>query len=172
MKQIINSFFRWYDKHLLLNTAIAAVLFSLQLVHLYWLTTDIVLYKLLDQKFFGLSGVWETIILIVDYTEIPVIITTSLIYLNELRKKFNWKSILFLLFLNSQWLHIFWITDEFVIEHVTSHVGPSILTPTLAWIAIMIDYLELPVIYDTIKKLFDGLKSQDLQKVYLALKED
>ena len=35
---------------------------------------------------------------------------------NELRRGFSWRALLFLAFLNSQWLHIFWITDEFVVE--------------------------------------------------------
>ena len=61
------------------------------------------------------------------------------------------KPILYLLFLNSQLLHIFWITDEFV---VSSGAGETSSLPVwLAYVAILIDYLELPVIYDTVKRL-------------------
>ena len=51
--------------------------------------------------------------------------------------------------LNSQWLHLFWITDEIVLEVLA--VKTLVYIPAwLAWIAISIDYLELPVMYDTI----------------------
>ena len=61
------------------------------------------------------------------------------------------KTWLYLLLLNSQWIHLFWITDEVVLENFTGEA----LVPIpfwLAWIAISIDYLELPVMYDTITK--------------------
>lgn len=173
MKQLINSFFKWYNKHLLLNTAIAAVLFGIQLVHLYWLSADVVAMRLIGQSFFPLEGFWQFLITVVDYTEIPALITTSLLYINDLRAGKNpLKNIAFLIFLNSQWLHIFWITDEYVIEHFLNHSETSVLPLWLAWIAIAIDYLELPVIFDTFKKLFDGLKSKDLKSINKALKED
>lgn len=171
MKKLINQFFSWYEKHLILNTSIAAFLFLIQLIHLYWLTTDVVLYDLIGQKFFGLSGVWETVILVVDYTEIPALITTSLVYLNALRKKFTLKSILYLVFLNSQWLHIFWITDEFVLEHITQHSQNTVLPIWLAWLAISIDYLELPVIYDTFAKLLEAFKKKNIHSISSALKD-
>ncbi len=62
------------------------------------------------------------------------------------------KPILYLVFLNSQWLHIFWITDEFVI--VAGDGESTSLPAWLASVALLIDYLELPVIYDTVKRLF------------------
>lgn len=153
MMSIISKFWKWYERHLVLNTGIAAGLFLLQLVHLYWLTTNVVAFKLLGISFWELTGIWQVLIVLVDYTEIPALISVSLIYINELRKKFNLKSILFLLFLNSQWLHLFWITDEFVVESFAVTGGGTILPIWLAWVAIMIDYLELPVIFDTLKKL-------------------
>ncbi len=54
-----------------------------------------------------------------------------------------------ILLINSQWLHIFWITDEILLEQ-------GILSPFLAWLAILIDYLELPVIFDTMKRTVTG----------------
>jgi hypothetical protein len=97
--------------------------------------------------------------LVVDYTEIPALISVSLIYLNELRKGWNWKSFLFLLFLNSQWLHIFWITDEYVVQELSGLAGVG-LPAALAWVAIGIDYLELPVIVDTIKKFVVAVREE------------
>ena len=77
----------------------------------------------------------------------------SLVYVNELRHGFTLKALLFLLFLNSQWLHIFWITDEYVVQRAVRRTRPSSSLPAwLAWVAILIDYLELPVIYDTLKR--------------------
>ena len=160
MKGIWQSFWNWYERHYALNVGISAFLFMLQLAHLYWLTTDVVAARLFGSSFFNPGPIFETFILIVDYTEIPAIITTSLVYINGLRKQLNAKDALYLLFLNSQWLHIFWITDEFVVERIGG--GSIAAVPVwLAWVAIGIDYLELPVIYDTIKKFFTHRAKKD-----------
>jgi hypothetical protein len=169
MRKSINKFWKWYEKNTTLNTGVASGLFTLQLVHLYWLTTAVVFLKLFGKSFFTPTPSFEFIITLVDYTEIPAIIVTSILYLNELRKNFNAKSLWFLFFINSQWLHLFWITDEFVIEHFTRHVGPKILPIWLAWIAIFIDYLELPVISDTLKKFFISLKEEGVKPAFEKL---
>jgi len=127
------------------------VLFALQLVHLYWLTTDVVIFRLAGTSFFPeTSGLITFLIVIIDYLEIPAIISVSLVYIHSLRKKKNTKDIWYLILLNSQWLHIFWITDEIVIE---SFINQS-WHPILIWIAILIDYLEFPIIFETIKRAF------------------
>lgn len=149
---MLKRFWNFYNKYLPFNTSIAAFLFSLQLVHLYWLTTNVVLKKLIGVSFFDPKGFWEIFILVVDYTEIPALVTTSLVYLNELRKSVTLKALLFLVFLNLQWVHIFWITDEFVISHLFSNEPNHHNFPDwYLWTAILIDYLELPVIFETIK---------------------
>lgn len=165
-------FWAWYNKYLVLNTGIAAGLFVLQLIHLYWLTTHVVFLKLFDTSFFTPSPFWETIIVLVDYTEIPALITTSLVYINELRKRYNLKSILYLIFLNSQFLHIFWITDEFVEARLTGAPEVTILPLWLAFLAIAIDYLELPVIFETIKKFFEVLGRGNFKKALETFKKD
>jgi hypothetical protein len=172
--KIFDSFWKWYNKHLLLNTAIAAFLFALQLVHLYWLTTHVVFLKAFGVSYFNPTEFYQTIIILVDYTEIPALITTSLVYINEIRKKkgSNFKNYLFLAFLNIQLVHIFWITDEFVIETLSGVADGTVLPDWAAWIAILIDYLELPVIFETLKKLYDGLKDKNLSEINKALKED
>lgn len=157
---MLQKFWSWYDSHLTLNTSLATVLFVLQLIHLYWLTTHIVFLRLFGESFFNPLPFWELTIILVDYTEIPALISVSLIYINNLHKKFNWKSILFLIFLNSQWLHIFWITDEFVIESFTGTGAGTVLPIWLVWVAILIDYLELPIIFDTLGKTFILLKKK------------
>lgn len=149
----LDKFWNWYEKNLKINTLVASGLFILQIIHLYWLTTHIVTNKLFNIDLFPISGILELGIILVDYTEIPALITTSLVYLNEHRKKFAIKNILYLFFLNIQWVHLFWLTDEVVIEQFSGN-APIILPFWLSWLAIIIDYLELPVIYDTIKKSF------------------
>ena len=153
----VRGFWAWYEKHYALNVAIAAALFLLQLVHLYWLTVDVVAYRLVGERYLGLEGALRYVILVVDYTEIPALIGTSLLYVNDLRKRFSWRAVIFLVFLNSQWLHIFWITDEFVVGEFAGEAGSS-LPVWLAWVAIGIDYLELPVIVDVLRKLVVALR--------------
>lgn len=156
---MIQKFWKWYESHLTENTVIAAGLFVLQLVHLYWLTTHVVIHKAFGFSLFDPSPLLQWLIIVVDYTEIPALIATSIIYINEMRKKdgSHFKQWLYLFFLNIQFVHIFWITDEFVVESFTGNAG-TILPAWLAWVAIMIDYLELPVIFETLKKAFDMLK--------------
>lgn len=165
------SFWKWYNRHLLLNTSVAAGLFTLQLVHLYWLTVHVVFHKVFGVSFWDPAPFLEWLLIFVDYTEIPALITTSLVYINELRKKYNFKSILYLIFLNSQFLHIFWITDEFVEARLTGAPEVTILPLWLAFLAIAIDYLELPIIFETLKKLFDLLKKGEVRKLQEAFKE-
>ncbi|HYI14355.1 MAG TPA: hypothetical protein VEX37_03115 [Thermomicrobiales bacterium] len=164
VRRAVQVFFEWYERHYTLNIAIAALLFVLQLVHLYWLSADVVAQRLIGESYFSPDGLFYYAILIIDYTEVPALLSVSLIYINELRKGWSWKAFLFLLFLNSQWLHIFWITDEFVTAEFSGVTAGSSLPGWLAWIAILIDYLELPVIYDTLKKLAVAIREQHVGK--------
>ncbi|MEX2552806.1 MAG: hypothetical protein WD627_07400 [Actinomycetota bacterium] len=114
---------------------LSALLFLTQIVHLVWMTTYVV-----PVKIWGIS-LWsppEAPLAFADYLEIPAIVTTSILYLRTR----DWK-MLFLV--NVQLLHIYWITDEIILNRNT-------LNPILAWMAIMIDYLEIPVIIDTSRR--------------------
>lgn len=153
---MFSKFWNWYSAHKALNTGLAGGLFLFQLVHLYWLTTHVVSLRLFGESFWSPEALWQAIIVLVDYTEIPALILTSLVYVNEFRERRTAKSLWYLLLLNSQWLHIFWITDEVVVEQFIG-AAPVILPLWLSWCAIFIDYLELPVIYDTLKKFFGSL---------------
>lgn len=157
----MNRFWDWYNRHYTLNITIAAALFTLQIIHLIWLTFDPLWFKLFGEALFEADKPWSWPLLLVDYTEIPVLISVSLVYLNELRNGFEWKPALYLAFLNTQWLHIFWITDEFV---VASNDGAAAVgLPTwLAYMAMLIDYLELPVIYDTLKRMVVAVREHRL----------
>ena len=161
-------FWDWYNRHYALNLSLAAGLFALQIVHLIWLTLDPLALRLLGEAVVELDKPWSWPLLLVDYTEIPALLGVSLVYVNELRNGFAWKPVLFLAFLNSQWLHIFWITDEFVV--VSDDRNAAVGLPAwLAYVAISIDYLELPVIYDTLRKLVAALRQHRLRRF---LRED
>ena len=125
-------------------TRITASLFIVQLIHLYWLSTDVVIFRLTGKDFFELSDFWSMVIALVDYTEVPALIAGTVLYLKN-------RNLLFLVLINLQWLHLFWITDEFIVEQFTGAAN-TVLPLWLAWLAIVIDYLELPVIFDTIRK--------------------
>ena len=154
------------------NIAIAAGLFILQIFHLYWLTTTVVTARLFDLILFHPSAWFESVLIFVDFLEIPTLIAVSLIYISELRKKNNGKSLLYLIFLNSQWLHIFWITDEFVVEKLTGAGAGTILPIWLAWLAIFIDYLELPVIYDTLIRFRKSFRTKGLRVSLSEIREN
>ncbi len=149
---LINRFFAWYERHYRVAVTVTTLLFFLQIAHLYWLCAHVISLKLLGVSYFTPSEFWQAIIVLIDYTEIPALISTTVLYWYELRKGFSWKSILFIILLNTQWLHLFWITDEFVLDMFQGTEKSTILPWWLAWIAILIDYLELPVIVDTIWK--------------------
>jgi hypothetical protein len=167
IRTYIQQFWHCYERHYVLNITIATLLFILQIIHLYWLTADVVAERLVGRSFWQVEGIWEFIIVFVDYLEIPAIISVSLIYINELRKRWQWKPILYLLLLNSQWLHLFWITDEFVIEQFREHPTGTVLPVWLAWVAILIDYLEIPVMIDTINRFIQAVKQRRV-KQFLA----
>ena len=159
---VLERFWGWYQRHYAVNLALTTGLFTLQLVHLYWLTTHVVAMKMLGQSYFTLTPFWQYLIILVDYSEIPALISTSVLYVFELRHEFRWKYVAFLLMLNSQWLHLFWITDTFIIH--TFNGMETVLPVWLAWVALLIDYLELPVIADTIVRLFRSVFKGGLKK--------
>ena len=147
---IAKRFFDWYNSNYRFNLRFATVFFLLQLVHLIWLTGNVVFFKLFGISIFPPQLNW--LIAVVDYTEIPALISVSLVYINDIvLGRGGKKAWLYLLLLNSQWLHILWITDEIILANFTGQALVAIPV-WLAWIAISIDYLELPVMYDTILK--------------------
>ncbi|MEK7642735.1 MAG: hypothetical protein AAB392_02980 [Patescibacteria group bacterium] len=168
---LIREFWRWYERNYKLNLGIAAGLFLLQIIHLFWLFGEVVTMKLFGSPLFILHDAPKLIIILVDYTEIPALFAVSGVYINELRKSWQWKSALYLFFINSQWLHLFWITDEFILKTITDASLVS-LPLWFAWVAIAIDYLELPVIYDTLKRFRASLKKQDLVTALAKIKEE
>lgn len=163
-------FWGWYERHYTLNLGITTGLFALQVVHLYWLAAHVIALRLTGTSYFTPSELVQYTIIVVDYTEIPALISTSVLYIYELQKKFSWKAVFFLIFLNTQWLHLFWITDEFVVNQFAGR--PSTILPMwLAWVAILIDYLEIPVIIDTVMKFVKEIRHGDFKKALEQLKD-
>ena len=160
MERLWSGFWAWYERNYVLNVALASVLFLLQIAHLTWLGADPIATRLTDHSLFSLHGVLQYLIWFADYSEIPALMVVSLVYVNELRSGFSWKALLYLVFLNSQWLHIFWITDQYVSNELAGRAAVSSLPGWLAWVAILIDYLELPVIYDTFRRAAAALSAR------------
>lgn len=152
LPKLVRKFLRWYDRYDDFNVVFAAFLFSIQVVHLIWLTTNVVFPRLFDITPLVTNHLFDTAIAVVDYTEIPAIVATSLVYLRSYRRKPNTKDAFYLFFLNIQWLHMFWITDEVVIRALGYKSSILHWNHLVAWAAISIDYLELPVIFETIRR--------------------
>jgi hypothetical protein len=154
---VSDRFWAWYERHYTLNVTVAAALFLLQVAHLVWLTGQVVVARLTGEAVFTLAGTLRWPLVLVDYTEVPALLSVSLVYVNELRRHWDWRPVAMLVLLNSQWLHIFWITDEFVASSFEES-SSSALPSWLAWVAILIDYLEVPVMVDTAWRAVEAVR--------------
>ena len=169
------AFWGWYERNYTLNISVASCLFILQLVHLIWLGGDVVAARLLGNTLFDLRGVWQVLIVLVDYTEIPAIFTMTLVYIDAWRRGARASAIVMLTLLHAQWLHLFWITDEFVVDTLSGvYTHVTMLPGWLAWTAIAIDYLEVPVMVDTMYKLVHALRghpeTREVAKIFQEVK--
>jgi hypothetical protein len=142
----------FWHKYENLNLKVAFVLISLQLIHLYWLTADVVIKRIVQDEGGGLSqtGLLFLFFIVIDYIEIPGLVAGLTYYFLSLYRHSEKRARngLFFALLAVQVFHIFWITDEVVYE---TFFGPSTavqLPYFAAWAAILVDYLELPVIAD------------------------
>jgi hypothetical protein len=144
-----------------LNLRITLILISLQILHLYWLTADVVLQRISGQSYLGLPKELLPLFIVVDYIEIPALVSGITFYLFSIFKgePNPRKDVIFLILLAIQAVHIFWITDEIVYE---SLLGNDLITIPLylTWIAILIDYLEIPVMIDLFHKTFKIRKNK------------
>lgn len=138
-----------------LNLKIAFVLISLQLLHLYWLTADVVIKRITGDSALGLTldGPLLVFFIVIDYIEIPALIAGLTYYaLSIYKREKAAKNALLLAMLAVQVFHIFWITDEVVYDTFFGTSSAVEIPYYAAWIAILIDYLELPVIADLFYK--------------------
>lgn len=154
----------FYLRYQNINLKISFILISLQLLHLYWLTTDVVLYRLTGIDYFGELSDFILLFIIIDYIEIPALVSGLIYYLftiiyDKKEKEKKIKNTVLLILLAIQSIHIFWITDDVV---YTTFVGSDLIhmPEYFAWIAILIDYLELPVIYDLLKRIIKKEKEK------------
>ena len=148
--QKLVSFWHRYEN---LNLKIAFGLISLQLIHLYWLTADVVVKRLTGDSAFVLSQGSPLLVffIVIDYIEVPALAAGMTYYALSIYKhqKGSTKNTLLLAMLAVQVFHIFWITDEVVYSTFFESSTSAVEIPYYAaWVAILIDYLELPVIGD------------------------
>lgn len=161
MSIAIHKILNFWTKYENANLKISFILISLQLLHLYWLTTDVVLQRVTGHSYLGLPPELLPLFIVIDYVEIPALLSGITFYLfsifkHEARARRN---IMFLILLAIQIIHIFWITDEILYE---SLLGNDLVKfPVyLAWTAILIDYLEVPVMIDLFYKVFKAKKNK------------
>ncbi len=144
----------WFDRHYLAMLVVTTAAFALQIFHLYWLFTSVILLRLIGQSYFVFPENLTIVYVIADYLEIPALISTTVIYIADLRKGPKTKTILYIFILNTQWLHLFWITDAIVVQTLAASSVIAWNSVT-AWVAILIDYLEVPVIFAMFRKIYD-----------------
>lgn len=151
---LVQKFINFYHRYENLNLKITFFLISLQILHLYWLTTDVVLQRIYGQSFFLVPKGFLPLFVVIDYIEIPALISGIIFYSYTIHSKKSTakKNYLFLGMLGIQFLHIFWITDEVVYSSFFNYSFVEI-PYVLSWIAILIDYLEIPVMVDLFYKI-------------------
>lgn len=158
----IDQLVKFWQRYESLNLKVAFFLISLQLVHLYWLTADVVIRRITGDSAVALqqSGPLLLFFVAIDYIEIPALIAGLTYYSLSLYKhqKGSAKNALLLAMLAVQVFHIFWLTDEVAYDIFFGDGSPAngaVKIPYYAaWIAILIDYLELPVIADLFYRTF------------------
>jgi hypothetical protein len=147
----------FWQKYENLNLKVAFFLVSLQLVHLYWLTADVVVKRVTGESAFALpvTGAALLLFVVIDYIEIPALVAGLAYYSLNLYNRKGSKNALFLALLGVQVFHIFWLTDEVVYGVFFGGESSAIGIPYYAaWVAILIDYLELPVMADLFYRTF------------------
>jgi hypothetical protein len=158
---LVGKFVDFYHRYENLNLKITFFLISLQILHLYWLTTDVVLQKLFGESYFIVPKSFLPIFVVIDYIEIPALISGLIYYAYSIRRNKSSasarRSYLFLALLAVQVIHIFWITDEVVYDNFFNSSFIE-LPVVLSWVAILIDYLELPVMADLFYKVIKKKK--------------
>ena len=153
MSSAVQKLVGFWQRYENLNLKIAFVLISLQLIHLYWLTADVVIQRITGESILGVPHGSPLFIffIIIDYIEIPALVAGLTYYALGIynHERDSARNALLLSMLAIQVFHIFWITDDVVYDSFFESPSGSVEIPYYAaWIAILIDYLELPVIAD------------------------
>lgn len=157
MAAAVQKLVRFWHRYENLNLKIAFFLISLQLIHLYWLTADVVVRRITGESaFLTTNSSVLVLFIVIDYIEIPALVAGLTYYALSIYKheKGAAKNAMFLAMLAVQVFHIFWITDEVVYNTFFEGSDGVEIPYYAAWIAILIDYLELPVIADLFYRTF------------------
>lgn len=140
LDSIISFHQKWED----LGLKITFVLVSLQVIHLFWLTT----YVVFNDPSLTMY-VPPIVFVVIDYIEIPALISGVALYTTFIiRDRGGIRNVLLLGTLVVQAVHIFWITDAFILMSFKFNE-----MTWLAWTAVFIDYLELVVVWDLWKRI-------------------
>lgn len=154
-RRLASGFWRWYERHYTVHVGITAFLFLSQIIHLAWLAGDVVIFRITGVSVFPVSPSAQFLLALVDYLEIPALASATVLYIFDFRRTRSLRAIGLLALIQAQWFHLFWITDEFVVSTIRRAASVSSTLPTfLVWVAIIIDYLELPVIVSTLRRFF------------------
>jgi hypothetical protein len=76
----LQSIIKFWNKYEGLSLKITLILISLQIIHLYWLTTDVVFHKIFGKSFFIFPTKLLAIFIIIDYLEIPALVSGTIFY--------------------------------------------------------------------------------------------
>jgi hypothetical protein len=153
LRDLSGRFWSWYRRHYVATLVVTTALFLLQLFHLYWLFTDVVLKRLTGRSYFAFPAGGLVLYVLIDYLEIPTHLSAMVMYFYEFRRGIRLKSLLFFVLLQLHWVHLLWITDDVVVNTFTAH---TLLTwgGFAAWVAIGIDYIEVPIIVDRLRQVY------------------
>ena len=144
----------FYEGYENLGLKVTFLLIALQVIHLYWLTTTVVIARLFGENLFLFPQVPTLLFVVIDYLEIPALFTGMVFYALQIHDRGGRvrKNLIFISLLAVQVFHIFWITDDVVYTTLFNKVAIEIPL-YLAWAAIFVDYLELPVVGDLFAKI-------------------
>src|ERR687886_410723 len=141
MRAFVESLWRplaaWYRRHYLATLIVTTALFLLQLFHLYWLFTDVILKRITGHSYFVFPPQGLLIYVLIDYLEIPTHLAAMGLYFYEFRQGIRMKSLFFFVLLQLHWVHLLWITDDVVVKSFAP--GYELLTwgGLAAWVAIL-----------------------------------
>jgi hypothetical protein len=136
----------FYAKYECVGLKVTFVLIALQVIHLFWLSNYVIFGTSLYTQYIP-NFVFASI----DYIEIPALFSGIIFYSMSLYLYKKKTSMIFISVLFIQFIHLYWITDEFIVQSFTMH-NAVILT----WVAILIDYAEIPVMVDLFIKIIKG----------------
>ena len=139
LQTLSNFYLRWEG----LGLKVTFVLVSLQVLHLFWLTTFVVF----NDPSYTLY-IPPIVFVVIDYIEIPALVSGVVFYSISFAARQKKMDLVYMSLLLVQGVHILWITDAFI--YMSFQFNQM---TWLAWFAVGIDYLELAVVFDLYKRI-------------------